>query len=255
MVRLLYSLIFLFLTLSCDNTFFSDSSKNTYDDDISDITFLNYYFFTTNNDLSTNVGSQIDLFKYYVDNVTNNTVIDDKYDLLMNGQGYLAIDNDGTDLYLQSKTTHLLFKYSATADMADITMDTITANWQPCGISYQIEIDSLIAIYRNLDTLNQFRARTFSKDLSFQSGRDIRFDLNFIDTTYNGIYALENKGTFFYMLGIDTTQNNILIMTNNSFEVTALDTITDNSVVGLCFRDDDLYFSYKDKRIAIWKTY
>ena len=57
------------------------------------------------------------------------------------------------------------------------------------------------------------------------------------------------------MLGADTTQTDILIITNNSFEVTALDTIPDSTVVGLCFKDNDLFLSYRNRKIEKWKRY
>ena len=38
--------------------------------------------------------------------------LDDSFPLELNGQGYFLITNDGTDLYLQSRTTQLIFKSS-----------------------------------------------------------------------------------------------------------------------------------------------
>ena len=81
------------------------------------------------------------------------------------------------------------------------------------------------------------------------------FNFDFIDTTYNGIYAIKNKGSLFYMLGLDTTQTDILIITDNIFQVTSLDTIPDPTVVGLCFRADELFLSYENRRIEKWNTY
>ena len=186
----------------------------------------------------------------------NDTIyISDNYDLDMNGQGYLAIDNNGLDLYLQSRNTYLLIKCSAIGENAQISIDTITTNWQPCGLTFQNETDSIVTIYRNLDTLYQYRARTISQDLSFSAGRDIIFNLDFIDTTYHGIYAMEYKDSHFYMLGADTTHNDIIIITNNTFQVTALDTIPDSTVVGLCFKGNDLFLSYRNRRIEKWKTF
>jgi hypothetical protein len=245
-------LIILLLIVGCDNNSLNDTNKNTYYDAIADITYLNGSFFTTNYDLSNNAGSQIDLIKFKYEN-DSSAYLDNSYDLNMNGQGYLAITNNGLDLFLQSKESHLIVKCSAIGEFAITTMDTIDANWQPCGLTFNN--DSLISLYRNLDTLTQYRARTISQDLSFSTSSDITFNLDFIDTTYHGVYAIESKGAFYYMLGVDTTQNDILIITNDSFEVTALDTIPDSTVVGLCFKDDDLYFSYRERIIKKWKFY
>ena len=106
-----------------------------------------------------------------------------------------------------------------------------------------------------MDTLTQYRARVISKDRTFTSSMDTVFHFDFIDTTYHGIYALTHKGSSFYMLGVDTSMTDILILTDNHFVVTDTTTITDSTVVGLCFRGNDLYFSYRDKRIQYWKTY
>ena len=57
------------------------------------------------------------------------------------------------------------------------------------------------------------------------------------------------------MLGIDTTHNDIIIITNNTFQITALDTIPDSTVVGLSFKENDLFLSYRNRRIKKWKTY
>ncbi len=238
--------------LNCENDSEIDTDKNTYYDDIADITYLNGSFYTTNYDLSGNAGSQIDLLKFHAD---DSIYVTDRFDLEMNGQGYISITNDGSDLYLQSRETSLIRKCSPIGENAYTDWDTISTNWQPCGITYLSEKDSLLTLYRNLDTLTQYRARVISKDRTFTSSMDTVFHFDFIDTTYNGIYALTHKGSSFYMLGVDTSMTDILILTDNHFVVTDTTTITDSTVVGLCFRGNDLYFSYRDKRIQYWKTY
>ena len=57
------------------------------------------------------------------------------------------------------------------------------------------------------------------------------------------------------MLGLDTTHNDIIIITNNTFQITSLDTIPDTTVVGLSFKGNDLFLSYRNRRIEKWKTY
>ena len=247
-------LIILLLIVGCEDNSLNDTSKNTYYDDIADITYLNGSFFTTNYDLSNNAGSQIDLIKFKYEN-DSSAYLDNSYDLNMNGQRYLAIANDGIDLFLQSKESHLLIKCSAIGEFAITTMDTIDTNWQPCGLTFNNDNDSLISLYRNLDTLTQYRARTISQDLSFSTSSDITFNLDFIDTTYHGVYAIEYNDSHFYMLGLNTTHNDIIIITNNTFQITSLDTIPDSTVVGLCFKGNDLFLSYRNRRIEKWKTF
>ena len=252
MKRLL--LIPLVLFFSCEDSTVIDTSKNTYYDDIADITYLNDYFFSTNYDLSGNAGSQIDLLKFKM-NTDSVYYIDDNFDLDMNGQGYLAITNDSTDLYLQSKNSNLIIKYSSIGEEAFTKQDTITVNWQPSGLAYQSENDSLLALYRNLENLKQYRFRTIAKDLSIESSKDRTFQLDFIDTTYYGVYSLAYYNLSSYMLGVDTTMNDILIILDNELIITEIDTLLDSTVVGLCFKQNDLYLSYRDKRIEKWKSY
>ena len=242
------------LIFGCEDNISSNSTKNTYYDDIADITYLNGSFFTTNYDLSNNAGSQIDLIKFKFEN-DSSIYLDNSYDLNMNGQGYLAISNNGLDLFLQSQESSLLIKCSAIGELANITMDTINTNWQPCGLTFNNDNDSIITLYRNLDTLSQYRAKTISQDLSFSTSSDITFNLDFIDTTYHGVYAIEYNDSHFYMLGIDTTHNDIIIITNDTFQITALDTIPDSTVVGLCFKGNDLFLGYRNRRIEKWKTF
>ena len=165
-------LLLIILLLGCDGSI-SNINKNTYDDDIADITFLNNSFFTTNYDLSMDGGSQIDLFKFYAEEVwvdgslnVGNIYLDDSYDLLMNGQGYLAITNDGNDIYLQSKETKIIYKVSPIGERDFMKIDSISLNWQPCGIAYNYNNDSLVTLYRNLNQLKEYRFRTISKNIT-----------------------------------------------------------------------------------------
>ena len=100
-------LLITLLVVGCEENPVNDTTRDIYSDDIADVTYLNGLFFTTNYDLSANAGSQIDLMKFNYENNTT-TYIDDSYDLNMNGQGYLALDNDGVDLFLQSRISSLL---------------------------------------------------------------------------------------------------------------------------------------------------
>ena len=54
-------LVLLCSVLCCEDEANIDTQKHTYHDDISDITYINNSFYTTNYDLSGNAGNQIDL--------------------------------------------------------------------------------------------------------------------------------------------------------------------------------------------------
>jgi len=240
------------MLFGCDQNNTVDTNKNIYEDDISDITFLYDSFFTTNYDLSFNSSSQIDLIKFKTDN-NQEVYMDNHFDLGLNGQGYLAITNDGEELYLQSRKTSLLFKYSTIGQQAFYSLDNIDYNWQPSGITYLSETDSLMVLYRSSEDNSQFKARRLSKDFLFND-YEISFMYDFISHDIDkGIYAIENKNLNFYILGVDTSSIDILITTNQFFEVITLDTIPNSNVVGLCIKNDQLFLSYRDKRIQKWK--
>ena len=106
-----YILPFLFLCFwSCEENSISEIDKNTFHDDIGDISFLDGSVYTTNYDLSGNSGQQIDLIKLELSEETS--LLDDKFELDINGQGYLTMTNDGTNLFLQSRSTQLIFQTS-----------------------------------------------------------------------------------------------------------------------------------------------
>ncbi|SVE40359.1 uncharacterized protein METZ01_LOCUS493213, partial [marine metagenome] len=139
---LLISLIV--LLTSCEKNLNIDTTKNTYHDDISDITSLNNSFYTTNYDLSGNAGSQIDLIVLGLND--NGSYLDDKFALELNGQGYFSITNDGTDLYLQSRTTQLIFKASAIGELSYAKYDSLGTHWLPSGNTYNVNNDSIISL-------------------------------------------------------------------------------------------------------------
>ena len=174
------------ILLSCDESRNINTSKNTFYDDISDITYLSEYFYTTNYDLSGNAGSQIDLLKFLISN-DSTIILEDSYDLGMNGQGYFAITNDGENLYLQSRSTSGVLKLSSVGEWGVFEIDSVASNWQSSGIAYDSDKDSLILFYRNLDERTQYRARTVAKDNILNSENDVTFTIENVDTTYHGV--------------------------------------------------------------------
>ena len=171
--------LFLFIFLSCEDKLNINTYKNTYYDDISDITHLNNSFYTTNYDLSDNAGSQVDLIVLGLND--NGSYLDDKFALELNGQGYFSITNDGTDLYFQSRTTQLIFKASAIGELSYAKYDSLGTHWLPSGITYNVNNDSIISLYRNQNSNNQYRLRVISKDVAESSHRDVLFEINDID--------------------------------------------------------------------------
>lgn len=246
-------LIFLLGFISCDDDSLEiDTTKNTYHDDIADITFVNDHFYSTNYDFSGNAGPQIDLLKFSTDGKN----IDDSFDLRMNGQGYLAITNDGTDVYLQSINTSSIIKCSLIGERIYMKWDGLSGSqWRESGLCYQKDADSLLILYRNLQNPIQYRARTVSKESPNLSGSDIVFNLDSVDITNYGVYAIEYFDSSFYMLGVNSAGKDILVISDYNFSDYSIEEIPDSTVVGLCFKGNDLYLSYRDRVINIWKSY
>ena len=241
-----WMMILILFSVCCQDEPTIDLTKDTYRDDISDICYVNGHFFTTNYDLSGNSGSQIDLIRFNSDGSN----VDDSFDLDMNGQGYLAMTTDGSDIYMQSRSNGAVIKSSLIGERAYIKWDTLDASrWLQSGICYLPEKDSMLLLYRDLENLTEYRARTVSKTAPQESGSDLSFSVDFIDTTYHGIWALTYKDSAFYMLGIDTLFQDKLLITDHRFNLNSVVDIPDSTVVGLCFKDDDLYLSYRDRRI------
>ena len=240
--------LFCLILLSCDESRNINTSKNTFYDDISDITYLSEYFYTTNYDLSGNAGSQIDLLKFLISN-DSTIILEDSYDLGMNGQGYFAITNDGENLYLQSRSTSGVLKLSSVGEWGFFEIDSVASNWQSSGIAYDSDKDSLILFYRNLDERTQYRARTVPKNNILNSENDVTFTIENVDTTYHGVYAIEYFELKYLFLGVNKSGEDVLFWTNSNYGTIDEVTIADSTVVGLCIKDSNLYFSYRGRRI------
>ena len=247
-----FIMVLVFFIIGCQDDLTIDTNKDTYHDDIADICYVNDHFFTTNYDLSGNSGTQIDLIRF----TSDGSNVDDSFDLGMNGQGYLAMTSDGSDIYMQSRSNGAIIKSSLIGERAYMKWDTVdVAKWFASGICYLPEKDSLLLLYRNLDNQTEYRARTVSKSAPHASGSDRSFNVDFIDTTYHGIWAISYKDSAYYMLGVDTLIQDKLIITDNQFSIVSVEDISDSTVVGLCFKDNDLYLSYRPRRIEMWGSY
>ena len=247
-----FIMVLVFFVVGCQDKLTIDTNKDSYYDDIADICYVNGHFFTTNYDLSGNSGTQIDLIRF----TSDGSNVDDSFDLGMNGQGYLAMTSDGSDIYMQSRSNGAIIKSSLIGERAYMKWDTIgVEKWYASGICYLPEKDSLLLLYRNLDNRTEYWARTVSKSAPHASGSDRSFNVDFIDTTYHGIWAISYKDSAYYMLGVDTLIQDKLIITDNQFSIVSVEDISDSTVVGLCFKDNDLYLSYRPRRIEMWGSY
>ena len=251
MRKLSYFVPMLFLPVlwitACSDDLNIDNSRNTYADDICDITYVNGHFFSTNYDLSGHAGSQIDLLQFSAD--TGSVYLTDRFDLEMNGQGYFGMTTDGQNLFLQSMDTWNLLGVSPVGERIYLTADTVNDNWRPSGIAYLDDLDSLAVLYRNFQQTDQYRLRVLSKTIDQTASRDTVFELTNVDTDYYGIYSMAYHNSEFYLLGVDLNGQDVLLTSGWNFAPTQVYPLADSTVVGLCFKYNDLYLSYRNRRI------
>ena len=244
-------LVLLFIVLCCEDESNIDTQKHTYHDDITDITYINNSFYTTNYDLSGNAGNQIDLIVLGLNE--NGSFLDDSFPLELNGQGYFLITNDGSDLYLQSRTTQLIFKSSTIGALSYSKYDSIGTHWLPSGIAYHSSNDSIITLYKNQNFNKQYRLRLISKDVSEISHRDVLFEMSDIDTSNSGIFSLSHHNSSIYMLATKQNEDVLITMDYNNLTVQETEMIGDSTAVGIAILNNSIFFSYRDQRIEKFK--
>ena len=150
-----------FLIISCQNGIDINTTKQTITDSIADITYLNGSFFTTNLDESGNAGPQIDLYKF------DESILINQYPMELNGQGYMATANDGSNLYFQPRFTDYIFKINPVGKIFWYQSDNFPANtsdttstfmyWNGWGLAWADT--NLVALYRHKDDSTRYRAR------------------------------------------------------------------------------------------------
>ncbi|MBN2416334.1 hypothetical protein JXO52_10855 [bacterium] len=247
MRKLLLPFIFLAaVLLSCtsDNSVnvFTDTARDT----IGDITWLNGVFYTTNVDTSTLAGPQIVLYTI----ADNGRTIQSLADLKMNGQGYLAITNDGHNLYLQSRRFNTIMKRSPAGEPFYNREISGAAASVGSGICCSEAHDSLLVLSRpgagalyelrcvNKDDPSKWTLKASAPLPGFDSG--------------TGAYAIDlGEDDLLYILGRDTADTDVLLLTDMSLAVQMHLPVPADTLTGLCFRDTRLYWGFRDKTVAM----
>jgi hypothetical protein len=233
-----------FLFVSCKDDIGIDTSSSAATDPFADITYLNSSFYTTNYNTSYNSGPQIFLYRVSGDG----KVLENKFDLGMNGQGYFAITTDGTNLYLQSRTFNSVMKCSPVGEVLQHRWLIRNSPWQSCGISYDSTADSLCVLTRNLDNPKYYELLYVDKTNPGTWHVKASAIINELSAEI-GVYAMKFQGTDLYLLGQDTTLTDVFVKTNlalNTFEFTRLNT---DSTTGFCFKDGNPFFAFQNREI------
>jgi hypothetical protein len=239
---ILFSVSMLFVSCKEEDTLDMWSSAAT--DSFADITFLNNAFYATNYNTSMNAGSQIFLYKISADG----KVLENKFDLGMNGQGYFAMTNDGKNLYLQSRTYNSILKCSPVGEQLYHNWLIRDSPWQSCGITYDSSTDSLCVLTRNLNTPSHYELLFVDKNNPDNWNVKATTELNRLSAS-TGVYAVKIFGSDLYFLAQDTTNTDMLVKTNtglSTFEYTSLNT---DSTTGFCFKGADPFFALTNREI------
>ena len=242
------------LILSCQNVLEVDTTKHTATDPIADITYLNGYFYTTNLDNAANAGPQIDLYKF------NDSLLPvDRYPLDLNGQGYMAVTNDKTNLYFQPRFTDYILKMTPLGEifwyesdyfpdnMADTTSTFMY--WRGRGLAWADT--NLVALYRHKDdsTLYRWRFLNINGD-SFQTIDDTTVVWDHLNDS--GAFALEYDAVedAFLVLATDSSNNYILFQVKASLEFENKIYAIEEEVMGVTLTaEPKIYLAYPDRRI------
>ena len=246
--------IFLLLFTACTEDLFIDTSKSTIEDPISDITFIDYSFYTTNFDKSGHAGQQIDLFKYD----SNGPM--DRFEMPLNGQGYLAIANDGQNIYLQPRFTDYILKVSLVGELFWHKMDEMEENastmtWKGSGLTWKDS--TLVTLYQHVTDSTLYRARYLSLGNNLEVVRDTTIVWNHLNN--EGILALDyHPFGGFVFLAKDIESQTIVFRTDSLFiPIAGYDGLEyynlEDEAVGLSWGsgwwEPLIYISYSDRRI------
>ena len=248
----LLAIFLILLILSCQNGLEVDSTKQTATDPIADITYLKGYFYTTNLDLSTNSGPQIDLYK-----IDSTSFPIDRFEMDLNGQGYLAATNDGTNLYFQPRFTDYILKMTSLGEISwylpdrlfDNDIDSTFMFWQGRGIAWADT--NLVVLYRHKNDSILYRGRYLHlNNDALHTIIDTTVTWNHINDrgAFSLEYNPEKKG--FLVLATNSLNKSILFEVDNYFQNIAILDALEGTPMGVTLDENlDIYLSYPDRRI------
>lgn len=240
-----FILCFSIIIISCQKNSIINTNCDTAHDPFSDITYLNNCFYSTNNDNSMNAGPQIFLYKISNDG----KYLDDIFNLNMNGQGYLAITNDGNNLYLQSRDFNSIIKCSTVGEIYYNVWDITNSTMQGCGICYVSNVDSLCVLTRDYQKSNHYSLLFVDKNNPYAWEVKASAEIKLLNNN-TGAFAIEIIENDLYILGQDTTNTDVLIKSDLSLNVIEFKSLNTDSTTGLCKKESTLYFSYLNKIIV-----
>jgi hypothetical protein len=234
-----------FALFGCDDDPALSTERDTLSDPIADIAALGGYLFTTNEDRSGHAGSQVDLFKFSVDGFPEG-----RFDLGLNGVGYLAATADAAAIYLQARDSGQLFKVTPVGELAWTRGDPYAdARHLACGLAYRADLDSFVTLYHEPGTANYI---TRHHGLDF-AGAAPPLPTRTLDTfdPGTGIRAIAWHDGWMWALGRSTAGEAVVQGFRDDGGVTRFITLPDSTACGLAPAADGLRVAYPDRRFEL----
>lgn len=204
-------------------------SGNDYPNDIAFNDGLLYY---TNYDDSQVSGEHVFLYSAR----TTGTPIG-RFNLHMNGQGYIAIASDGEALYLLSEYPHgVLLKCNHVGERLGISGVYIDG-WLPGGIFYRSDTEKLIATFLNESSPDSVAFAIVDRNtFEIDPDPEVRHFpgmKGFFSTTW------DRENNRLYALGIDVTDSRRVMVLDDDYNFMTVWTVAD-SVLGITCSGDTL---------------
>lgn len=229
----------------CDDDPLVNTERDTLGDPIADIAALGGYLFTTNEDWSGHAGSQVDLFKFSADGFPEG-----RFDLGLNGVGYLAATADADAVYLQARDTGLLLKVTPVGEVAWTRGDPYAdGRHRACGLAYRADLDSFVTLYHEPGTAN-YTQRRHGPDFAGAAAPLPAIALDTFDPD-DGVRAIAWHDGWMWALGRTAAGAAIVQGFADDGAVTRYITLDDSTACGLAPAPDGLRVAYPDRRFAL----
>jgi len=229
----------------CDDDPVLNTERDTLSDPIADIAALGGYLFTTNEDWSGHAGSQVDLFKFSVDGFPEG-----RFDLGLNGVGYLAATADAAAIYLQARDSGQLFKVTPVGELAWTRGDPYADSGHlACGLAYRADLDSFVTLYHVPGTAT-YITRHHGPDFAGAAPPLPALTLDTFDPD-TGVRAIAWLDGWMWVLGRTATGAAALQGFNDTGGFTRYITLSDSTACGLAPTADGLRLAYPDRRFEL----
>lgn len=223
------------------------TDRDTLSDPLGDIVALGGHIFATNEDHSGHAGSQVDLFRFS----SGDFFPEGRFDLGINGVGYLAACSDGAFIYLQARGTGQLFKVSPVGEVAWTRFDRFPGGRsRACGIAYRDDVDAFIFIYHEAGT-STYKTVQHDREFTAEPTPPRTIDLPLF-APETGILAVTWSGGYLWALGLDPAGQAVIqgVSLEDAY-TTRFIPLDDATACGLTTLHGHLVVAHADRRFEI----